>query len=307
MRRRLPLTFVLVAVACLAMPGIAQAQSAIAGVVRDATGAVLPGVTVEVRSPALIEGVRSAVTDNSGQYRIVDLRPGTYDVTFALTGFSTVRREGVMLEANFTAPINAEMRLGSLEETITVTGASPVVDVQNTQRREVVTRDLLEALPTGRDFQTIGNTLPAVNMGRFDVGGSSTTQQGTLVAFGSRGQDFNIQVDGMQGAGLFQGGWFGMVYHNDGAYQEMSYSISGASAETQSGGVVVNMIPRTGGNEFSGDAVVTFANSSLQSNNIDEALRERGVRIPGGLDRMWDTGLNVGGPIMRDRLWYFVG
>ncbi len=307
MIRRLPLTFVLATVACLATPGIVAAQSAIAGVVRDTTGAVLPGVTVEASSPALIEGVRTAVTDAGGQYRVVDLRPGTYAVTFTLPGFTTVRREGIVLEANFTAPISVEMRVGALEETITVTGATPVVDVQSTSRREVVTRDLLETLPTGRDFQTIGNTAPAVSMGRYDVGGSSTVQQGTLVAFGSRGEDFTVQIDGMSGGGYFLGQWFGMAYHNDGAYQEMAVSVSGSSAETQTGGVVVNMVPRTGGNAFSGDGLVTFANSSMQSQNIDDRLRERGLTTPGGLDRQWDTAVNVGGPILRDRLWYYAG
>src|SRR5438552_1635931 len=169
MCRRLWLKVLLTIVGCLVLPTAAAAQSAIAGTVRDATGAVLPGVTVEVTSPALIEKSRTAITDQMGQYRVVDLRPGTYAVAFSLTGFSTVKREGVVLDANFTAPVNAELRIGALAETVTVTGESPIVDVQNTQRREVVTRELLDALPTGRDFQTIGNVLPGVTMGRFDV------------------------------------------------------------------------------------------------------------------------------------------
>ena len=143
---------VVMALACVLIPGIAAAQSAIAGVARDSSGAVLPGVSVEVSSPALIEKTRSTVTDQAGQYRVVDLRPGTYSVTFTLQGFNTVKREGVVLDANFTAPVNAEMRVGAIEETVTVTGESPIVDVQNTARREVVDRELLDALPTGRDF-----------------------------------------------------------------------------------------------------------------------------------------------------------
>src|SRR5262245_13559786 len=159
MCRRPLLKVLLVVAACLVVPRMAAAQSAIAGVVRDTTGAVLPGVTVEVTSPALIEKTRSAVTDESGQYRVVDLRPGTYEVTFTLAGFSTVKREGILLEANFTAPVNAELRVGTISETVTVSGETPVVDVQNTARREVVTRELLDTLPTGRDFMTIGKTL----------------------------------------------------------------------------------------------------------------------------------------------------
>src|ERR1700682_972677 len=142
--------------ACLAavvLPAGASAQSAIAGLVRDSSGAVLPGVTVEASSPALIERTRTAVTDGSGQYKIVDLRPGTYSVTFTLTGFATVKRGGVELVANFTATVNADLRVGSLEETLTVTGQTPIVDVQTTQTREVLTRDLLDSVPTGRYFQ----------------------------------------------------------------------------------------------------------------------------------------------------------
>jgi hypothetical protein len=190
----------------LAMPSVvaAQGQTAIAGVARDTTGAVLPGVTVEVAGPAIIEGSRLAITDANGQYRIVDLRPGTYTVVFRLQGFSTLRREGLVLTANFVAPVNAEMQVSAVEETVTVRGESPIVDVVSSTREEVLSREQLDALPTGRDFTTMGNALPSVNMGRFDVGGSSTNQQGTLTAFGGRGEDLNVQVDGMNGANA---GW----------------------------------------------------------------------------------------------------
>lgn len=305
MSRRPWLAFVL-AVGFLAVPSIVAAQSAIAGVVRDSTGAVLPGVTIEVASPALIEKVRTAVTDEAGQYRIVDLRPGTYAVTFTLSGFGAVKREGIVLEANFTAPVNTELRVGAVAETVTVTGESPIVDVQNTSRREVVTRDLLDSLPTGRDYSTIGNTLPSVNMGRFDVAGSSTAQSGTLVAFGSRGADFQVRIDGMSANISFGEGWFNGMYHNESVFQEMSYTVSGGSAETQTGGVTVNMIPRSGGNSFIYEALGTWSNNSLQADNFDDALRNRGFRpSSGGLAKMWDSNGLVGGPIMRDRLWFF--
>src|SRR5438445_202440 len=133
----------------LAGSGPALAQSAISGVVKDASGAVLPGVTVTASSPALIEKSKSTVSDGSGQYRIVDLRPGTYEVSFELTGFQSIRREGIALEANFTATLNAEMKIGAVEETITVSGESPLVDTQTTTTREVLSRDFLDALPTG--------------------------------------------------------------------------------------------------------------------------------------------------------------
>ena len=135
-------------------PGAAWAQSlvtgSIAGVVKDTTGAVLPGVTVEAASPALIEKVRTVVTDAQGQYKIIDLRPGVYTVTFTLAGFSTVKREGIELTVNFTAPVNADMRVGALEETVTVSGASPVVDVQSVVQQKVITNEVVAAIPSFR-------------------------------------------------------------------------------------------------------------------------------------------------------------
>ena len=281
------------------------AQSAIAGTVRDTTGAVLPGVTVEVTSPAIIERDRVAVTDGNGQYRVVDLRPGTYAVVFTLTGFSTVRQDGIVLTANFVAPVNAEMRVGTLEETITVTGASPLVDVQSTTRQEALNRNLLDVLPTGRDWTTMGNALPSVQMGRFDVGGNSTTQSGTLVAFGGRGGDHQLQVDGMNASSPWGEGWFGSTYHNEADYEEVGYTTAGGTAETRSGGVVVNMIPRSGGNQFSLSSVLTYAGESYQGSNIDDDLRAQGFTLEGGLDHLYDTNLSVGGPIVRDRLWFY--
>jgi hypothetical protein len=130
----------------------AQGTSGISGVVKDTTGAVLPGVTVEAASPVLIEKVRSAVTDDQGVYRIVNLVPGTYTVTFSLTGFSTVKREGIALTSNFTATVDAELRVGSIEETVTVSGQSPIIDVENVVRQRVISRELLDALPTNREF-----------------------------------------------------------------------------------------------------------------------------------------------------------
>ena len=135
------------------LPASAFAQASIEGVVKDTSGAVLPGVTVEASSPALIEKVRSAITDGSGTYRIIDLRSGIYEVTFSLTGFSTVKREGLDLTAGFTATVNADMKVGSLAETITVSGASPVVDTQNVNQQKVMSRAILEAVPTNNAVQ----------------------------------------------------------------------------------------------------------------------------------------------------------
>src|SRR5688572_8762802 len=133
----------------------AYAQATLTGVVRDASGAVLPGVTVEAASPALIEKVRSVVSDDTGQYRIVDLRPGTYSVTFLLPGFNTVKRDGILLSGSFVATVNADLTVGAVEETITVSGESPIVDVQSSTVQNIVDRDVLAAIPSSRNANGI--------------------------------------------------------------------------------------------------------------------------------------------------------
>ena len=171
----------------LASPAHAQ-NSSIAGLVRDTTGGVMPGVTVEAASPALIEKVRTATTDNQGQYKIVDLRPGTYTVTFTLTGFNTVKREGIILTADFTATVNADLKVGAVEETVTVTGESPLVDTQSVTQRKSLTHDAIDALPTGRSFQNLSVLVPGVTiaLGSQDVGGTGGDRYQTLAVHGSR-------------------------------------------------------------------------------------------------------------------------
>ncbi len=153
---------VLLGLGLIAVPRLAHAQSSITGVVRDTSGAVLPGVTVEATSDVLIEKVRSAVTDGSGLYRIVDLRPGTYNVTFTLPGFSTYRREGLELAADFTATVNADLRVGTLEETITVTGESPIVDVTSARRQRTLDSELVQSLPTAKGYAGLMVLIPSM-------------------------------------------------------------------------------------------------------------------------------------------------
>ena len=239
--------------------------------------------------------------------RIVDLRPGTYCVTFTLSGFTTLRRDEIELPANFTASLNADLRIGGIEESVTVSGASPVVDVQSTERRSNLSREVLDALPTARSYQTIGQTLPALTSGagRFDVGGSTSMWQSQLAAFGGRAQDMAINIDGLSMNTPFASGQTVSFYHNDGAYQEMVYQISSGSAETQTPGVSINMIPREGGNRYSSSFVGIYSADSLQSTNFSEELRARGLTAPARLDRTWDVNAGVGGPIVRDRLWFY--
>src|SRR5262245_57206824 len=197
--RRTPHVFPFVTLCLVLMaPAAARAQSAISGIARDTSGAVLPGVTVEASSPVLIEKVRTVTTDSEGRYSIVDLRPGSYVVVFTLAGFSVVRREGIELPANFTMTINAELRVGALEESVTVTGASPVVDVQSTQRTHVLSRDLLDSLPSARNYSGLAALMPGVRMSNTDVGGNQQMEQIYMRVHGSRQTDTTLQVDGMQ-------------------------------------------------------------------------------------------------------------
>lgn len=286
----------------------AFAQSAIAGVVTDETGGVLPGVTVEASSPALIEQMRSVVSDGNGRYRIIDLRPGSYSLTFTLPGFTTFIRERIVLETGFTATVNAQLRTGGIDESITVSGAAPVVDVHSTTSRSVLTAEQVEVLPTGRSFQTLAATIPglaASGAGRFDVGGSSQMWQGTVAAYGSLGGDMALQVDGISVASLQTTGSVAGAGHNQEAYQEMSYQVVAGSAESQSGGVLINMIPKQGGNRFSGTGVAVYTNDGLASQNNDDDLRARGLTVAPSLKRLYDYSAGFGGPLRRDRLWFF--
>ena len=286
------------------MPASALAQSAIAGVVRDTSGAVLPGVTVEAASPVLIEKSRAATTDGDGRFQIVDLRPGLYTVTFSLEGFSSFKRDGIDLPSNFTATVNADMKVGSLEETITVSGQAPVVDVSNATQQTVMNRAVLDSVPTGRSVQTLSALLPGARLALPDVGGNSGMQNRDISVHGSDGRDMTFMVDGMVLNGI-EGDGSVQSYYNEMMFEEITYQTSGISAETSAGGVRANMIPKDGGNTFKGTLFATAANDAMQSNNLTPDLIARGLAAPDALFRIWDVNVAEGGPIKRNRLWFF--
>ncbi|MGC4083243.1 MAG: carboxypeptidase regulatory-like domain-containing protein [Vicinamibacterales bacterium] len=289
-----------------ALPASAQQGSGIAGTARDDSGAVMPGVTVEASSPALIEKVRSAVTDGSGQYRIVNLVPGTYTVTFTLPGFSTLKRDGVELTTNFTATVNAELKVGSLEESITVSGSAPLVDVQSAAVSQQVTRETLDAIPTGRSVQAVGKILPGITTsggerGGVDVGGTAGFQSVTLNSHGSRGDNV-YQIDGMTvQSGIGNG--TSPQYYNEGQFEEYTYTSSGIPAEVAYGGVRIQMTSKEGGNAFHGQGLAQI--EPWQSNNFTDELRDAGLRVPDAVLKLWDTSFSLGGPFIKDRLWFF--
>jgi hypothetical protein len=292
-------------------PATAQNGSGIAGVVKDGTGAVMPGVTVEAASPALIEKLRTAFTDAQGQYKIIGLRPGAYTVTFSLPGFTTARVEDVQLPPEFTATVNAELRVASLAETVTVSGQAPTVDIQNAQQTRVLAREVLDDIPTSRSMNQVvalvpGATLPLANQ---DVGGSSAEGLGDSVTIhGSRSIDMGVEVDGMRFNGVTQSGGGGAGLRiNMGTTQEIVVETAGVSAEHELGGLRMNVIPKEGGNRFTGYFAGSFSNHSLQSNNVTDALQARGISVVNSIDKVWDVNPAFGGPLKNDQLWFYAG
>jgi hypothetical protein len=302
-RSRIAMLFV-VALAWLALPATARAQSAFAGVVKDATGAVLPGVTVEASSPALIEKVRSVTTDANGAYKIENLRPGTYTLTFNLPGFSTVKKDAIELQSNFTSTINADLKVGAMEETVTVSGESPVVDVQSNTKAQVLPREVLDAVPTAHTIQGVGQLVVGVTLTAPDVGGSQAMQQTYFTVHGLGAAQTSLMMDGMIINGL-QGDGAIQTYTNDAGNQEMVYQTGGGTVDSPTGGVKINMIPKEGGNRFSGSLFQGYESSSLQSNNLTPRLAASGLKSVDKIGTYDDTNATVGGPIAKDKLWYF--
>jgi hypothetical protein len=299
------LTWVVLACALVwPVAGFAQTSDAasVAGVVRDSSGGVLPGVTVEVASPALIEKVRSAVTDDQGLYRVVDLRPGVYSVTFTLTGFSTVRREGLELSSGFTASINADLPVGNVAETVTVSGQSPVVDLQNVRQATTVQRATLDVLPTTGRINHLAAIIPGATLASaatHSVGGLD--ERGQYGIHGSSPGDNAPIIAGMTQR-LQQGAAF--VFNNL-AFEQVSVETQGMNAERSTGGVQMTMIPKDGGNLLAGTIRSIHAAPSWQANNVTSELGTRGLSSTPALKRHYDTGIALGGPIVRDRLWFF--
>jgi hypothetical protein len=300
---RLVRSAALLAVLVVFWPTAARAQASLAGVVKDPSGAVLPGVTVEASSPALIEKVRSVVTDDTGQYRVVDLRPGTYAITFTLTGFSTFKREGLILSGEGTTTVNAELKVGTLAETITVTGETPVVDVQNAARQAVLTGEAVASMPAARSWNGILLLQPGTTG---DAGHVQLTP--SRIIFGIDGgniQEGRLLVDGMNvGASRGGGGVSGYMV-DTGNLQEVTFRSSGGLGEAETGGPYMNVIPKTGGNTFHGSFVESFANQSLQGSNYTDSLKAAGLRVPSALLSLYDHDGSIGGPIKEDRLWFY--
>jgi hypothetical protein len=287
------------------LPTAAHAQTTLAGVVRDTSGSVLPGVTVEAASAALIEKTRTAVSDGTGQYRITDLPPGTYTVSYSLSGFTRVVREGVALAGSGVTTINAELRVGVLQETITVTGETPVVDVQSTRREMVMTAETLATAPVTRSYGSLLAAIPGITTDNTSRGALTEPFMTFFTANGGRANEGRMLINGMPVAASFNGGGVSTFIYDVANSEEMQVLVSGGLGEAEAGGPSVNLVPRSGGNSFNGSAFYSGTGDGLRSDNIDDYLRSIGLTRPAAILNQYDVSGSIGGPILRDRLWFF--
>jgi hypothetical protein len=293
------IVFVLAVVA----PTAAYAQASIVGTVRDTSGAVLPGVSVEASSPVLIEKTRSVVTSGTGQYAIENLRPGTYTVTFSLPGFATVKRDGIELTGTFIATVNGDLRVGGVTETVTVTGETPIVDVTSARTEQTLSGETVANVPSSRQYFAYTQLVPAINAQGNDVGGALGPIFSVFQVHGGRRNEGQVLVDG-QSAG-FQGMGVSSYVPEVANQQEVSFSISGGLGEAVTGGPQMNIVGKQGGNMFAGSFFVNVSGSSLQGNNVTPELKAQGLTVNSSLKKLWDINPSFGGPIVRDRLWFF--
>ena len=298
---------VTVTVGVLLVPAFALAQAEVAGFVTDSSGAAVPGVTVEAASPVLIEKVRTAVTDGTGQFRIVNLRPGTYTLTLTLAGFNTVRREGVELGGEAVRTLNFSMTVGGVTETVVVTGETPTVDISSTRRQAVLDNRLINELPTSRGYGDLTLAIPTLQGGSLNASVNAlSVLPNFFTIHGGRPNEGQIQADGMTAAAAFNGGGVSGFGYDIANAAEMQVTLTGGLGEAETGGPTINLISGSGGNNFAGTAFLALAGEWSQGSNLDDELRAFGIQDPPGLIKSWDYSATLGGPIKRDRLWFFV-
>jgi hypothetical protein len=291
------------AVLMLFLP-LASAQSTISGAVKDSSGAVMAGVKVEAASEALIEKSRAVTTNGEGRYAIVDVRPGMYTITFALDGFNTIRQQ-VEVPANVTVPVDAEMKPGSIGQTVEVQAQAATVDVENVAHPEVLTRNDIDSLPTARNLQSVGSYIPAVHLNQPDVAGSQQIQQTYMATHGNPPQHDIILLDGMlvnttQGDGQIQ------TYIENELMEEATYSTISNTVDSSAGGVFVNLVPKDGGNAFHGEFFGAYIPSQFVGSSIDQTLISRGIAAQSKITQIQDFDGSLGGPILKDRLWFLL-
>ena len=295
---------VVVTAALVLLPSISFAQGILTGTVRDPQGSIIPGVTVEASSSVLIEKTRTAVTDASGQYRIIELPPGIYTLTFSIPGFSTFKREGVELVGSATLSIPAVLSVGNVQETIQVTSETPIVDVQSVRREVVLQGDFVGVLPATRNYTALLNSIPALTVG-FAISSEVTPEMQLFTARGGSANEGRVQIAGMTVAAAFNGGGVSSFTYNTADATELQVVISGGLGENETGGPTMNIVPRAGGNQFRGSGFISSAGEWSRSENIDAELAAIGITRGPALRKAWDGSGSYGGPVKRDRIWFY--
>ena len=274
----------------------------IEGTVKDESNAVLPGVTVTVTSPQLQVGQLVQVTESNGSYKFVDLPAGTYRLRAELTGFSSAIREDLRLTVGFNARIDLTLKLGAMEESVTVSGQSPVVDVSSTTASVAFTKEVLDAIPRGRDLQNVFAMAPGVTQAVADVGGSTMAQRQNLSSYGVLSQP-KLQVEGMNiTMGADQNT---AIYFNDSTLEEVQIRTSGNDAEVSVPGISMVAIMKSGGNDFHGTYQVSTESPKFQADNLNDVLRAQGLTATSPLKTFYDISADLGGRVVRDRLWFY--
>jgi hypothetical protein len=293
---------ILVLVAIVVVPAMANAQASIVGTVKDSSGAVIPGVTVEASSPVLIEKTRSVISNGSGQYSIENLRPGSYTVTFTLSGFTPVKREGIELAGAFVATVNADMKAGGLSEAVTVTAETPLVDTTSTRDQSVISGVTVGEIPTSRQYSAFTHLIPAINVQQNDFEGTNPALYSVFQIHGGRRNEGQVLVDGMNGG--YQGMGVSGYVPEVGNAQEVVFSLSGGLGEATTGGPQMNIIGKQGGNQFHGTLFFSGTGSPLQGTNLSSDVK--GLTATNSIKKLFETNLALGGPIVRDKAWFYV-
>jgi len=295
---------VLALVALVATSAVAGAQSqtgSIFGKATDASGGVLPGVTVTVTSPILLQPL-TAVTSDTGSYQFPRLEIGTYAVKFELTGFKTVVNEGIQVTVNFNAQVNAVMGISTVQETITVTGESPVVDTKEVGTKQTFTNDLLQSIPSARDPWVILQQTAGIAMDRENIGGNMSGQQSNYVSRGGNPTNNKWSLDGVDITDMSATGASPSYYDFD-AFEEMTITTGGVDVTQQTGGVGINLVTKSGSDKFRGSSRFYVTDQKQESNNIDDALRAQGATSGNPIQNIKDYGVEAGGPLAKGRAW----
>jgi hypothetical protein len=283
--------------------GGAGSTGTITGNVRDSSGAVLPGVTVTAASPAMM-GVRTETTDAEGTYRFPGVPAGEYTLRFELAGFQTVTRQNIVITIGFTGAVDATMNVQALEETVTVTGQSPVIDTAATRVQTNFTQDMLASLPNARDMWSLLAATPSVTLNRVDVGGSTAGTQTTYFAYGYNGQNRPL----IEGINTTEGTSAAGFYLDYGSFEEVFIGAAANSAEMPNPGVLTQFVGKSGGNRFSTNVYYDFETEDIQGKNLESdqigvgKLRDENANR---LSSYYNLNVGVGGPAIRDRLWFF--